>query len=123
LPLKRRSTWIDVSDLIIIVVAAAAAALLADRTDFARGRLSGLKEASDQLIRDVAYQYQYQHDKQASEAVLKALNEIKARLAKQQPARMTCEAVSAGLCELGAPSATLLLRKALKSWPGSSSVV
>lgn len=71
------------SDLIMIVVAAAAVAFVSDRTVFARGRLSGLKEASDEFIRVLAYHYQ--HDKQASELVLKALDEIKAQLAKKQP--------------------------------------
>ena len=59
------------SDLFMIVVAAAAVTFVADRSVFARGRLSGLEEASDELIRGLVYRYQ--HDKQASELVLKAL--------------------------------------------------
>ena len=101
------------SELIMIVVAAAGVAFVADRTVFARGRLSGLKEASDELIRGVAYHYQ--HDKQASEPVLKALNEIKARLAKKQPARMTRDAVSAGLCELGRAIGDVAFRKGFEA--------
>jgi hypothetical protein len=101
------------SDLIMIVVAAAAVAFVADRTVFARGRLFGLKEASDELIRGLAYHYQ--HDKQASEPVLKALNEIKARLAKKQPARVTCVAVSGVLCELGRAISDVAFRKGFEA--------
>jgi hypothetical protein len=101
------------SDLIMIVVAAAAVAFVADRTVFARGRLSGFKEASDESIRGLVYHYQ--HDKKASELVLKALNEIKARLAKKQPARMTCNAVGAVLCELGRAIGDVAFRKGFEA--------
>ena len=101
------------SDLIMIVVAAAAVPFVSDRTVFARGRLSGLKEASDELIRGLSYHYQ--HDKQASELVLKALNEIKARLAKNQPPRMTRDAVSAVLCELGRAIGDVAFRKGFEA--------
>jgi len=87
------------SEIILIVVIAGAVAFIADRAVFARGRLFGLREAADEIIRGVAEHYQ--HDKQASESVLTALNDIKVRLAKKRPAQITGNAVSAGLRELG----------------------
>jgi hypothetical protein len=100
------------SDLIMIVVAAAAVVFIADQTVFARGRLCGLKEATDELMRGIAYS---QHDEQASEPVLKALNEIKARIAKKRPARMTCDAVSASLSELGHAIGDVVFRKGFEA--------
>jgi hypothetical protein len=101
------------SELVMIVIAAAAVAFVADRAVFARGRLSGLKEATDEIMRGVAYHYQ--HNKQGSEPVLKALNDMKTRLAKRRPARTTRDAASAGLRELGGAISDVVFRKGFEA--------
>jgi hypothetical protein len=87
------------SELIMIFAVAAAVAFVADRAVFTRGRLSGIREAVDELMRGAAYHYQ--NDNQTSERILNALNDIKARLSKKRPTRIAGDAVSTGLSELG----------------------
>jgi hypothetical protein len=87
------------SELIMIFVVAAAVAIVADRAVFTRGRFSGIKEAVDEIMRGAAYHYQ--SDNPTSEPILRALNDMKARLSKKRFARIRGDAVSAGLSEIG----------------------
>jgi hypothetical protein len=87
------------SELIMIFAVVAAVAFVADRAVFTRGRLSGIREAVDELMRGAAYHYQ--NDKKTSEPIVKALNDIKARLSKKRPSRIAGDTVSTGLSELG----------------------
>jgi hypothetical protein len=87
------------SELVMIFAVVAAVAFVADRAVFTRGRLSGIREAVDEMMRGAAYHYQ--DDNQTSEPILNALKDIKARLSKKRPTRITGEAVSTALGELG----------------------
>jgi hypothetical protein len=87
------------SEFILIFVVVAAIAFVADRAVFARGRLSGIKEAVDELMHGAAYHYQ--NDNQTSEPILKALNDVKGQLSKRRSTAMRGDAVSTGLSKLG----------------------
>jgi len=87
------------SELIMIFAVGAAVAFVADRAVFTRGRLSGIREAVDEMMRGAAYHYQ--NDNQTSEAIRNALDDIKARLSKRRSARTKGNAVGADLSGLG----------------------
>jgi hypothetical protein len=87
------------SELIMIFAVVAAVAFVADRAVFTRGRLSGIREAVDELMRGAADHYQ--NDNQTSEPIRNALNDIKARLSKKRTTPITGDTVGAGLSELG----------------------
>ena len=87
------------SELVVIFLVGAALAFVADRAVFTRGRLSGIKEAVDEIMRGAAYHYQ--NNNQTSEPILNALNDTKARISKKPSVRIRGDGVSAGLSELG----------------------
>ena len=87
------------SELIMIFAVVAAVAFVADRAVFTRGRLSGIREAVDEVMRGAADHYQNANE--TSEPILNALNDIKARLSKKRATGITGDTVSAGLSELG----------------------
>jgi hypothetical protein len=87
------------SELIMIFAVVAAVAFVADRAVFTRGRLAGIREAVDEMMRGAASHYQ--NDNQTSEPIVNALKDIKARLSKKRSTRITAEAVSTALGELG----------------------
>jgi hypothetical protein len=87
------------SELVMIFAVVAAVAFVADRAVFTRGRLSGIREAVDEMMRGAAYHYQ--NDNQTSEPILNALKDIKARLSKKRSTRITGESISTALGELG----------------------
>jgi hypothetical protein len=87
------------SELLVIFLVGAAVAFVADRAVFTRGRLSGIKEAVDAIMRGAASHYQ--DDNKTSEPILNAFNEIKERISKNRSPRMGEDSVSAGLSKLG----------------------